>query len=471
MNPAKPGDTVRLTIETLGGRGDGVARLGDVPVYVPLAAPGDVADVLIGARRGDGVAGRLMALVEPGPSRQAPPCPYFGAKSGECGGCALQHVAPETYAAWKGGQVAVELARHGLGDVPVQPMQSPAPGDASALRRRAALALHRLDGKILVGFHARASRRVVPIAACLVLTARLNRLIAPLCRLAEMVLAEGERGQAVLTDLDGAVDLLLAGPRAPSSKARTAMAAFAAEHGLARLSWRAYQGRFAADVADEDEEPTEDSGIETIAQIAPCRVTLAGTAVDFPPGGFLQPSRWGEATLQRLVVDGVGKARRVADLFAGLGTFSLALAGEKKRTIRAVEGDAALAQALRDSANRGGFSGKIVAEARNLDRRPLLAGELGDFDAVVLNPPRTGARVQCAALAEVKPTGPARLAMVSCNPATFARDARILVDGGWRIDGVTPVDQFSYSAHLESVAVFTRTKARVRGAGPPGRRQ
>ncbi len=456
---AKPGDIVRLRFVALGGLGDGVARLGTVPVYVPLAAPGDTADVLIGARRGDGLAGRLMTLIAPGPSRQTAPCAYFG----ECGGCALQHVAPKPYAAWKGGLVAAELARHGLGDVPVAPMQSPAPDDASALRRRVALALHRLDGNMLVGFHARGTRRVVPVASCLLLTPRLNRLIEPMGRLMNLVLAEGERGQAALADLDGTADLLLASPRPPSPKTRAAIAAFAAEQGLARISWRAYRGRFAAEVGTEDEETVESGGAETIAQIAPCRVALAGTAVDFPPGGFLQPSRWGESALQRLVVAGAGEARRVADLFAGLGTFSFALAARKKRTIRAVEGDPGLARALRESANRAGFSGKVAVDARNLDRRPLLAGELGPFDAAVLNPPRAGARAQCAALAELKSDGPSRLVMVSCHPATLARDARVLVDGGWRADGVTPVDQFPYSAHVEAVAVFTRPVRRRPG--------
>ncbi len=478
MKPAlsfKPGDIVRLTIESLGGRGDGVARLSSVPVYVPLTAPGDVADVLIGEARGEGIAGRLMTLIESGPARQAAPCPYFGAKAGECGGCALQHVAPGAYAAWKGGLVEVELARHGLGDIPVAPMQAPVPGEAGSLRRRVALAAHRLDGKMLVGFHARATRRVVPVASCLLLTPRLNRLIAPLGRLLDTVLGQGERGQAALADLDGAVDLLLASPRAPTPKLRTVLAAFAAEQGVTRISWRAYRGRFSAEVGGEDEETAPAGGAETMAQLGPCRVALAGVPVDFPPGGFLQPSRWGEAALQRLVVSGIGETKRVADLFAGLGTFSFALvgapAGQKKRTIHAFEGDAALARALRESANRAGFSGKIVAETRNLDRRPLFAGETGSFEAVVLNPPRTGARAQCEALVEAKPTGPSRLVMVSCNPATLARDARILVDGGWQVDGVTPVDQFPYSAHVEAVAVFTRTKAVVRRGGPPGRRQ
>lgn len=461
----KPGDIVRLDIETLGGRGDGVARLNGVPVYVPLTAPGDSADVLIGEKRGDGLAGRLMALRAAGHQRRVPPCPYFAAETGACGGCALQHVAPATYAAWKGGIVGAELARHGLGAVPVQPMRVPEGGDALALRRRVALAAHRQDGQTRIGFHARATRRIVAIDECLLLTPALNRLIGPLAGLMAGVLAEGERGQAAMTETMNGVDVLLASPRRPKPETVAALAAFAAEHRLARVSWRVYRGRFGAAVRDDDDDDSEDAGVggtETLIQREPCRVALAGRAVDFPPGGFLQPSPWGEATLQRLVVEGAGEARRVADLFAGLGTFSFALADKAKRKVHAVEGDAGLIRALEESANRAGFSGKLTAEARNLERRPLLGPELAGFDAVVLNPPRAGARAQCAVLAEPRPDGPARLVMVSCNPATLARDARILVDGGWRFEGAAPVDQFLYSAHLEAVAVFTRRPTRRR---------
>ena len=184
----------------------------------------------------------------------------------------------------------------------------------------------------------------------------------------------------------------------------------------------------------------------------------------FPPGGFLQPSAWGEATLQRLVTEGMGKAGRSAELFAGIGTFSFALAaawGRARWKLVAFERDPALGEALRQAARRSALSDKLSVETRDLDRRPLLADEIGAFDAVLLDPPRTGAKAQCQILAHAK--GPSQTVMVSCNPATFARDARILVAGGWRLDHVTPVDQFRYSAHLELVAVFTRAKPSRRG--------
>ncbi|MEK7244801.1 MAG: TRAM domain-containing protein, partial [Pseudomonadota bacterium] len=439
------GDIVRLTIEDFGGLGDGIGRHQGIPVYIPLAAPGDVADVLIGPKRGDGVAGRLMTLVRAGETRRPPPCPYFG----ECGGCAVQHLAPEIYSRWKEGLIGDALARHGLA-AEIRPMRTPAPDDPLALRRRAVFAASLCDGVIAVGFNARATRKIVPIGRCLLLTPALDRLIGLLPELMNAFLAEGERGQAAVTDLAGAADILVVAPSPPGRAARERIAAFAQAHRIARVSWRT----------------SKNQGVppEAIVQREPCRVAFGGVTVDFPPGGFLQPSAWGEATLQRLVAEGAGKASRVADLFAGIGTFALALASAWGRDARwklaAFERDPALAEAFSQAARRAGLSGKLSVAIRDLDRRPLLPEEFAAFDAVVLDPPRTGAKTQCQALAQTSP-GPGRAVMVSCNPATFARDARILIGGGWTLEHATPVDQFLYSAHLELVAVFARANPRA----------
>ena len=439
------GDIVRLTIEGLGGLGDGIGRHHGIPVYIPLAAPGDVADVLIGGSRGDGVAGRLMTLVRAGETRRPPPCPYFGA----CGGCAVQHLAPEVYSRWKEGLVGAALARHDFA-AEIRPMQAPAPGDPAAQRRRAVFAAELRAGAVAVGFNARATRKIVPIGRCLLLTPALNRLIGLLPELMGAFLADNERGQAAVTDLAGSVDIRIVGPRPPGRAARERIAAVAQAHRIARVSWRG--------VKHENAAP------DAIVQREPCRVSFGGATVDFPPGGFLQPSAWGEATLQRLVTEGMGKAARVADLFAGIGTLAFALAGawgrEARWKLAAFERDPALADALRQAANRAGLSGKLSVETRDLDRRPLLSEEIAAFDAVVLDPPRTGAKAQAEILARAE--GPSRVVMVSCNPATFARDARIL-GGGWTLEYVTPVDQFLHSAHLELVAVFARAKLPWRG--------
>jgi 23S rRNA (uracil1939-C5)-methyltransferase len=437
--PDFAGDVVRLTIEGLGGLGDGLARHRGAPVHVPLTAPGDVADVLIGPKRGDGYAGRLMAVVAPGADRRAPPCPHYG----ECGGCATQHLTPESYIRWKESLVGGALARHKI-DADIRPMRMPESGDSRGLRRRATFVAEQRAGQVAVGFNARSTRKIVPIARCLLLTEALNRLLDTLPELMAAVLADGERGQVAATDLAGAADVLVIAPRAPGAGVREQIAALATRHDLVRVSWRG---------SDAGDEP------ETLVQRAPCRIVLGGVAVDCPPGGFLQPSVWGEVTLQRLVCESVGKAGRYADLFAGIGTFALSLAegfGSSRWALSAFERDPLLARALREATNRAGLAGRLAVAARDLDRRPLLDDELRDFDGLVLDPPRTGAKAQCQILARGQ--GPERIVMVSCNPATFARDARILRDGGWTIECVTPVDQFPYSAHLELVAVFARSR-------------
>ena len=464
--PGSPaGEVVRLTVEGVGGLGDGLARHRDIPVYVPLAAPGDIADVLIGSHRGDGVAGRLMALVRGGAARRAPPCPHFG----ECGGCAVQHLTLEVYGRWKANLVGDALAGRGL-DAEIRPMQSPAPNDPLALRRRALFAAERRENKVAIGFNARATHKIVPIGNCLLLTPALNRLLGVLPELMNVFLANGERGQAAVTDLPspaprdrpeagprtgsagfakaglgGAIDILVVGPRVPTRRTRERIAGFASDHRIARISWRMAK--------------KENAVPEPIVSREPCRIPFGGAAVEFPPGGFLQPSAWGEATLQRLVIEGMGEPGKIAELFAGIGTFAFVLAAQWGRggrwKLAAHERDAALAGALRQGANRAGLSGKLSVETRDLDRRPLLADEIAGLDGVILDPPRTGAKAQCEILARAP--GPNRAVMVSCNPATFARDARILVAGGWALKYVTPVDQFLYSAHLELVAVFSRS--------------
>ena len=415
--------TVDLTIAEVGARGDGLATAGGTRVFVPLTVPGDRVRVRLGEAKGDGVRGEVLELLEPGPGRGDPACGHFGT----CGGCTLQHMADDAYAAWKVGLVRGALARVRLDDVPFAPLARTAP----AARRRARLAALRRGKKVWLGFNERLSHRLVDLAACPVLVPRLESLLGPLRAVLAGVLPDGQGCDAVLADLEGGVDLLLVGPKAIDLAARERLVAFAESAGVARLSW----------------QPDDRGAAEPVAHRAPVVARFAGVAVVPPPGAFLQASAAGEAALVAAVLETVGTAGKVADLFAGLGTFSVPLA--QRAAVHAVEGDAAAVAAL----GRAVQGLRLTAERRNLFEDPLTPKELARFDAVVFDPPRAGAAEQAKALAESKVP---LVVAVSCNPASFARDARILVEGGYAFKRVYPVDQFLWSAHVEVVGVFSR---------------
>lgn len=405
------------------GLGDGVGTAGARTVFVPFAAPGDRVRAEVVSGRDGTLRATGFELLEPGPHRVAAPCRHFGT----CGGCALQHLEPNFYAGWKRGIVEAALRRHGLGEVPVDDPVPTAPG----ARRRARFTAVGRTGSAVLGFNAAASHTVVDVAECPILTPRLEALL-PLLRahLAD-VLSPGERLSIEALDLAGGVDLLFLGRSDPSVAARTALAAFAAAADIARISWSA---------GDGPPEP--------IVLRAPVRTRFGGVAVDVPPGAFLQPTEAGEAALRDVVVAEAGAAARVVELFAGLGTFTLPLAAAGAR-VRAVEGSPEAIAALRSAAGRL----RVETELRDLARSPVRAEELSAADLVVLDPPRAGALVQAEEIAAS--TAP-RCIYVSCNPATFARDARRLADGGWHLRRVTPVDQFLWSPHVELVGVFAR---------------
>jgi 23S rRNA (uracil1939-C5)-methyltransferase len=418
--------TVTLVIERVGARGDGIACHAGRPVYVPFAAPGDRIAARLGERRGDGRAGVLVTLLAPG-ERAAPRCPHFG----HCGGCALQHLAEGAYVAAKEEQVAAALRQHALPADVLRPLRRVPPGT----RRRARLLLRQpRRGAALAGFNARMTHDVVDMRQCAVLHPALVALTAPLRALAPLLWPEGGAGAATLTLADSGVDLLLDLGAPPDLARLEALAAFAEAQDLARLAWRAREGGAAVPVAIR----------------RPPRVVLSGVAVDLPEDAFLQASAEAEALLVAEVAAGIRGARRIADLYAGLGTFSFALAPGAQ--VHAVEGARPAAAALAAAAARAGLP-QVGAHCRDLEARPLLADELARFDAVVLDPPRGGARAQSAALAQARVP---RIAAVSCNPASFARDARILVDGGYRLTRVQPIDQFVWSPHVELVASFER---------------
>ena len=431
------GRQLEANIEGLGARGDGFASPDGRLVFVPFTVAGDRVRLRLTGTRAGGFKGEVLELLEEGPGRAEPPCPHFGV----CGGCALQHLTDEAYARWKQGLVAQALARRGFSAVPVQPMIRIPPG----ARRRATLAASRRGSGVALGFHGRESHAVVNIETCLLLTPRLMGLLPPLRQALSPLLQAREVAAVTVTGTEDGPDLLVVSAQAPGLEAREALAAFAEGQDLARLSWAARAK------AGEALEP------EPVVLRRPPTLRFAGVPVEPPPGGFLQPTAAGEAALVERVLSYLPEgAAAVADLYAGCGTFTFPLATfplAGRARVHAVERDQAALAALWSGARKADLAGRITVETRDLARAPVTAEELEGGDCVVFDPPRAGAREQAAEIA--RSSVPAAIA-VSCNPNSFARDARTLVDGGFTLVEVSPIDQFPWTGHLELVASFRR---------------
>ncbi len=413
-------ETLELEISALGHRGDGIAHVEGQTIFVPYGAPGDRLIVRLKGEREGGRLARIEQRLADGPDRVLPPCIYFG----DCGGCALQHLSAPVYRSWKQSLVGDALARQGVA-AEVSAMVAIPPGS----RRRATFIADKQGGDVHLGFNAMASSRIVDLHLCHILLPALVDLLGALRSTLVRVLGGNETVDISATLSDSGIDLWLKTKRPLSRAVREALVAFAEQSDLARIS------------AGADAEP--------VALRRQPQMNFSGVAVALPPDSFLQPSAGGEAALVALLGEALAGRRAVADLYAGCGTFSFALM--PGRRIHAVEGNAASLAALAAAARFSG--GRVTSERRDLAREPLTPLELNKFDAVVFDPPRAGAKEQAAEIARSK----LKLAVaVSCNPVTFARDARILTDAGFRLAKVTPVDQFPWSAHLELVGVFTR---------------
>lgn len=385
-------------IVRIAARGDGVTASGR---HVPFAVPGD-------ALLDDGA----LAF---GPNHQEPPCRHFP----ECGGCQLQHADDAAYRGYLLARVEGALAQHDL----TAPIRAPYLSPPNS-RRRASLKVLKAGGGVVIGFNAEKSHRIIDMRECHILRPELFALVEPLRRLLGGMLQPKRIAEAQMTLIDGGVDLLLKGIPAGRLAEIEALTAFAMDRELARLGI------------------DRGLGPEALYEPQPASVTLSGARVACPPGSFLQATADGEAELVSCVQEAVAGAARVADLFAGLGTFALAT------------GATYAAEASRDAAAALQRAAAAMAvEHRDLYRRPLDRKDLQSFDAVILDPPRAGAAEQVAALSQ---SGVGQIAYVSCNPATFARDAKMLADGGYVIAWVQPVGQFRWSTHVELAAAFSR---------------
>jgi 23S rRNA (uracil1939-C5)-methyltransferase len=406
---------VKLTIDRLGHHGDGIA-MGDAgPIYAPGLLPGEVAT---GDLDGDRLTNIRIEM--PSTMRIKPPCPH----ARTCGGCLMQHAADPLVAGWKEGIVRGALAGQGLA-ADFRPMvTSPARS-----RRRATFTGRKTKGGALVGFHARASEMLIPVPQCQLLHPELIATLPGLEALVHMGGSRTSEVQLTVTRAIGGPDVAVVGGKVLDAEQQLQMARLCEAHGFARLTW---------------------SG-ETVALRAQPMQRFGRALVAPPPGAFLQATPEGEAALVKAVSLAIGPARKIADLFAGCGTFALALAD--RADVLAVESDPAMTQAMDKAARMTEGLRRVQVETRDLFRRPLDEDELKGIDAVVIDPPRAGAETQTERLAAAKiPV----IAAVSCNPVTFARDARILVAAGYHLDWVQVVDQFRWSAHVELVARFSR---------------
>jgi 23S rRNA (uracil1939-C5)-methyltransferase len=409
----------RLTIDELGNRGDGVARGEAGPIYVPYALPGETVEVDPWPGHPD--RRNLLRVETASPVRIAAICPHFGV----CGGCALQHWDAAPYRTWKRDAVAAQLRHAGIAATVADVIDAHGEG-----RRRAVLHARRGTHDILeVGFAALHAHRIVSIDRCPILAPRLAGIIEAAWAIAETLTPAAKPLDIQATATDGGIDVDVRGSGPLTPQLTLALARVAEAHRLARITRHG----------------------ELVAQRAEPTVRMGRATVALPPGAFLQATTLGEETLARLVLEHVGRAKAVADLFAGVGPFALRLA-ERARVIAADSEEGAIDALRRAAAATSGLK-PIAAERRDLFRRPYVAPELAGIDAVVFDPPRQGAEAQARELA--KSRVPVIVA-VSCNAATFARDAKILVDGGYHMGEVTPVDQFRYSAHVEMVARFAR---------------
>lgn len=405
-------ETQDLEIDALGAQGDGVANTPDGPRYIAFALPGELWRVAEAERD---------VLLRPHPSRATPVCRHFGS----CGGCVAQHMPEALYAAWKRG-IVVEAFRHRGIDAPVDELfRVPA-----ASRRRINVYARRHAGTLQLGFYRAATHDIVDVEECPI---AVPQIVAALPRLREMLepllTGEGEAGISILATAAG-LDVQIDFTSVKLGKSDGArMAALAARHGFARLAI--------------DREP--------VAMAREPVFSFGGVDVALPARTFVQAVQASEAEMVRLALAAVAKAKRIADLFCGIGTFTFPLA--RRARVLAVDENADSIAALQAAARRAQGLKPIETKVRDLFRMPLSAKELDGFDAALFDPARAGAQAQAEELARSKvPT----VVAVSCNPGTLARDVRILIDGGYALERVTPVDQFLFSHHVEAVAVLRR---------------
>lgn len=422
-------EILSVTIDSLGARGDGLAEHDGKPVYVPAALPGETVRVQITEMRKNGIYAELIDIEQASPQRSVPKCRHFGT----CGGCQMQHLDDDLYKRWSQDRARFALSQQGFKEVSVEePFVAP-----PASRRRVALKALKTASGLVFGFNVSGSHQIVDVQQCPIMHPDIWKLLPELRKVLNNILPQRALAQVHITRSETGIDLLVDVAHEVSLSEREACVEFANSFDLAAFHWRT-EGFLDPIVVRR--EPVMD---------------FAGVKVRLSPGAFVQATAESETTMVDRILSACPGAGRVADLFSGIGTFTFPLACDHQ--VLAVEGAQEAVRALENGRNAAPSAGKklkqIVVKHRDLFRRPLSTKELAGFDAVVIDPPRAGAQMQMEQLAssDVK-----TIASVSCNPNTFARDARTLVDGGYELQSVFPVDQFLWSNHLELIGIFTR---------------
>ncbi|MCR6499187.1 class I SAM-dependent RNA methyltransferase [Shinella sp. CPCC 101442] len=412
-----------LTIARLGSGGDGIAETADGPVYVPFTLPGET--VAVARVKSHGT---VISMSSASPERVEPPCVHFGphGKNGTCGGCTLQHASDALYHDFKRNLVVQALKSKGL-TPEVAPLVIARPGE----RRRVVFTARRTEKEMLVGFNQAGSHHIVSIDHCPISSDGILSRLEVIRRVAAAIATSAEPFRVTVLETVAGLDLAFEGVKKIGDKERHAVTetVLALRAGINRVSND-------GEILIEPQKP---------------EIDFSGVRVSPPAGGFTQATKPAEAAMSELVLSALGKAKRVADLFAGSGTFALRIARQAK--VHAVEGDEKALKALDHAARNTQGLKPVTVERRDLFRRPLMTSELKVYDAVVFDPPRAGAEDQCKELAR---SGVKTIVAVSCNPISLARDLSILTAAGYRIRLVTPIDQFLWSAHVEAVAVLDR---------------
>jgi 23S rRNA (uracil1939-C5)-methyltransferase len=414
--------TETVKIQAIGAEGDGIAKTSEGAVFVPFTLPGE--DVAIARVKNHGTA---MSWSSPSPERVPPHCRHFGPEGdgGACGGCSLQHWADQPYQDYKRNLVIDALKSKGI-ETEVAALIPCAPGE----RRRVTMSGRLTDKGVILGYMQAGSHHIVPVAECPIAHPGIVARLPVVRRLASALASGSEPFRVTIQATASGLDLNFADLRKPDAKKRQAAVDIVLkEKGIARIS-------LASEILVEPQKPV---------------VEFGGVPVVVPPGSFMQATVRAENAMAELVAGHIGKAKRVADLFAGIGTFSLRLA--RSAAVHAVEFEAPALAALDHAARNSQGLKPVTVERRDLFRRPLQPMDVKQIDALCFDPPRAGAEAQCHELAKSKVS---RIAAVSCNPVTLARDLSILIAGGYKLKSVTPIDQFLWSSHVEAVALLER---------------